>query len=409
MKTELLAHWGDPERLEALYRSDKSAFKLAFDELKSELPDDLRLSTWEARLHYEKPLFPSANKQEIRLVVVLAILAGILAKLPALTGLDEDRYYTRNLGFILIPALTAYFLYRTKAPARLMLLLAIATTLTWVYIHILPFQSESDTYILAILHHSLLLWGIAGIGFIGAFPHEPERRLDYLHYNGDLMVISTLIGLAGMILTGMTIGLFELIGLSIAEFYFENIVVFCLPAIPIVGSYLIQNNPLLVGKIAPLIARIFSPIALVMLIIYLFALLFTGKEDPYNDREFLLLFNFLLLGVMALIVFSLAENREAEKTRWEKRILLGLAVVTIVINGIALSAILFRIIHFGITPNRLAVMGSNALMLANLLWIAFRLLRNPAPFQHPGEPIARFLPIYLLWAAIVTFGFPWIF
>ncbi|UJH92133.1 hypothetical protein LZ575_06015 [Antarcticibacterium sp. 1MA-6-2] len=107
------------------------------------------------------------------------------------------------------------------------------------------------------------------------------------------------------IMTGITIGLFSLIGINIEQFYFEYVVVFGLPAIPILGTYLTQTNPHLVGKISPVIARIFSPLVLVMLVIYLVAMLYSGK-DPYNDREFLLIFNVLLIGVMAIIFFSVA-------------------------------------------------------------------------------------------------------
>ncbi len=61
-------------------------------------------------------------------------------------------------------------------------------------------------------------------------------------------------------MTGITIGLFSLLGINIEQFYFENIVIFALPAVPILGTYLIQTNPQLVGKVSPVIAKIFSPL-----------------------------------------------------------------------------------------------------------------------------------------------------
>jgi len=42
---------------------------------------------------------------------------------------------------------------------------------------------------------------------------------------------------------------------------------------------------------------------LITLVIYLISIILTGK-DPYSDRDFLLVFNLMLLGVMAIIVFS---------------------------------------------------------------------------------------------------------
>jgi len=48
--------------------------------------------------------------------------------------------------------------------------------------------------------------------------NSDEKRLGFLKYNGDLVVITTLIVIAGAILSGVTIGLFSLIGFNIKQF-----------------------------------------------------------------------------------------------------------------------------------------------------------------------------------------------
>jgi hypothetical protein len=207
------------------------------------------------------------------------------------------------------------------------------------------------------------------------------------------------------------VGLFQLIGFNIEKFYFEYVGIVGLAAAPIVGTYLTQTNPQLVGKVSPVIARIFSPLVLAMLLIYLVAMIYSGK-DPYNDREFLLVFNALLIGVMAIIFFSVAETSKAAKNRTETGVLFLLSAVTAVVNGIALSAILFRISEWGITPNRAAVLGGNVLILINLLLVTtklFRVLTKKADVSTVGRSIASYLPIYCAWAIIVTFIFPLIF
>jgi hypothetical protein len=223
--------------------------------------------------------------------------------------------------------------------------------------------------------------------------------------------MSTLILIAGGITTGITIGLFSLIGYEIETFYFENVVVLGLAAVPLLATYLTQTNPQLVSKVSPVIARIFSPIVLVILVIYLGAIFYSGK-DPYNDREFLLLFNVLLIAVMALIFFSVAEASNSEKSRTEKYILFMLSAITIMVNGIALSAILFRISEMGLTPNRLAVLGTNLLILINLILVTVKLygvLAQKRDIATVGSQIAVFLPIYTLWTIFVTFILPFIF
>src|SRR6185369_10630944 len=203
----------------------------------------------------------------------------------------------------------------------------------------------------------------------------------YLKFNGDLAVMTALIIIAAGILSGITIGLFSLIGLNIEKFYRENIIVPGLPAAPIFATYLIRSNPQLVGKVSPVIARIFSPLVLVMLVIYIVAIIYSGK-NPYSDRDFLQIFNALLIGVMALIFFSVAEATKNAGNRMESLVLFLLSIVTIVVNGIALSAIIFRISESGLTPNRVAVLGGNILILLNLLLVTAALYKVVAKKTH---------------------------
>jgi len=114
---------------------------------------------------------------------------------------------------------------------------------------------------------------------------------------------------------------------------------------------------------------------------------------------------------MAIIFFSVAETSRT-KSIAELRILFLLSVVTIIVNGIALSAILFRISEWGLTPNRAAVLGGNVLILINLLLVTaqfFKVITRKADIAGVGKTIALYLPVYCLWATIVTFLFPLLF
>jgi hypothetical protein len=89
-----------------------------------------------------------------------------------------------------------------------------------------------------------------------------------------------LILVAGAFLTAITFGLFELIGLNIKEFYFQNVGIWGLAAAPIVGTYLVRTNPQLVNKVSPVIAKVFTPFVFVMLIIYLVAVICPRISPP---------------------------------------------------------------------------------------------------------------------------------
>ena len=115
---------------------------------------------------------------------------------------------------------------------------------------------------------------------------------------------------------------------------------------------------------------------------------------------------------MAIIFFSVSDTAKANKSKAEIWVLFLLSVVTILVNGIALSAILFRISEWGITPNRIAVLGGNILILINLLLVTtqlFRVLSKKDTTVDIGRVIAFYLPAYCIWAVIVTFLFPFLF
>lgn len=411
MKNEILSHLSDPGQLEKLYRSNKAAFKRAFSNIYPELKGNNLADFWNERLNYESDEISWGSRNELLFVVITSLFAGLLAKLPAIFPISEEYFYPRNISFIVLPFLAAYFAWKHKLSLNKMAFIAGAVVVCLVYINSLPNNPESDTLLLACIHLPLLLWVVLGVSFTGNELLDYKKCLEFLRFNGDLAVMAALLVIAGVLMIGITIGLFSLIGFQIEEFYFEYIVAFGLPSIPIVATYLTQTNPQLVNKVSPVIAKLFSPLVLGMLVIYLGAIIFSGK-DPYNDREFLLLFNLLLMGVMALIFFSIAESTTKSASVSGLWILLLLSIVTVVVNGIALSAISFRISEWGITPNRVAVLGGNVLILIHLLIVTvmlFKTISRKAAITEVGRSIALYLPVYLIWTVVVIFFFPLVF
>ncbi|KAA0990880.1 hypothetical protein [Dyadobacter aurulentus] len=411
MKEQIISNIENPRQLEELYRDNKATFRGAFNMAYADIREHITAQIWHERLNFETNEISWGTGRELIFVIIASFLSGLIAKIPGLAGLDPEYFYTRNVPFIVFPALSAYFLWKHHVRPQKILIVAIAMLIPAVYINLLPDNPKSDTLILACIHLPLFLWTVLGYAFAGDKLNSYKKRLDFLRYNGDLVVMTTLILISGGLLTAVSNGLFSLIGIHIEEFYFQYIGIWGLAAAPMVGTYLVQTNPQLVSKVSPVIAKVFTPLVLVMLTIYLVAVVYTGK-DPYNDREFLLIFNLLLIGVMALILFSVVETSKNSGGRISLFMLLGLAVLTITVNGIALSAIVFRISEWGITPNRLAVLGGNVLILANLILVTYRLfqtIRNDDSIEKVEDSIALFLPIYGFWTILVTFGFPLIF
>jgi hypothetical protein len=411
MRDEILNHIDNPKQLEILYRSNKAAFKKQFNILYPELTDNKLAEYWNERLNLESLEISWGSNKELILVIIASLLTGVIAKFPAIFNINPEFFYPRNIGLIIFPILTVYFIWRMNLSLKNIVYPGVAFLIALIFINQLPTDNNSDTLILSCIHLPIFLWAVLGFTYIGEDKKDNHKRLDFLRYNGDLVIMSGLILIAGGMLTGITIGLFSVIGINIEKFYFEYIVIFGLSAVPMLGTYITQTNPQLVNKVSPVIAKIFSPLVLITLVVYLLAILFSGK-DPYNDREFLMVFNLLLIGVMAIILFSIASSSQKNENRAGIFILFALSIVTVIVNGIALSAILFRISEWGITPNRIAVLGANILMLTNLLMVTFQLFKTvskKADISNVENSISIFLPVYMFWTIIVTFFFPLLF
>ncbi len=409
-KEDIVSNIDNPKELEKLYRFSKSRFKTEFNSMYPELKKNIITEFWNERLNYDIPDESHRTKYELLFVILASFIAGLIVKIPAYLPVDETFFYTRNTGFAVFPVLIVYFSLKNKLSFKRSMIAAAAVLISLVFINLLPDNIDSDTLKLSCIHLPLFLWFILGFAYTGNDFRSYDRRIGYLRYNGDLIVITAIILIAGMILSVLTRGLFLLIDMDIFDFYFQYIVIPGIAAAPVVGTYVIRKNPNLVNKVSPVIAKIFSPLVLLTLVAYLIAIIISGK-DPYNDREFLIAFNGLLIIVMAIILFSIAETSKTDNNRFGIIVLFLLSAVTIIVNGIALSAIIFRISEWGFTPNRLAVLGSNILILVNLILVTnnlFHTLLNKNNPEEIGKPISAFLQIYFIWIAIVTFLFPFV-
>lgn len=411
MKTQIIQYLDQPAQLEKLYRENRSRFKREFNAVYDEISTDKTAQIWNHRLNFTDEEVLPVDKAQLIFVVIATLIAGLIAKIPDFAGLDPDYFFPRNIGFVVFPMLIIFFLWKQEWTIRQWFVPLLVVILSAVYINFLPNNSKSDTLNLACIHLPLVLWAVLAYSYLGEDLQNMPKRIAYLRYNGNLVVMCAILALSGALFTGITFGLFQLIGINIGEFYAKYVLVFGAPAIPILGTYLVQHNPQLVNRISPLVARIFTPIVFVMLFVFLVALT-TATKNPYTDREFLLTFNALLIGVMALIVFSVTEGTKNGLGKFTLLFLLGLALLTIITNGIALSAIALRIAEFGLTPNRIAVLGSNVFIFINLLLVGYKLFQvigKKAEINDVEHVIAVYLPVYGFWAALVTFLLPLIF
>ena len=224
-------------------------------------------------------------------------------------------------------------------------------------------------------------------------------------------MIVPLLLIGGLVFSGMVAGLFSLIDIKVGKFIEEYIAIYGGIGSLLVGSVvsdrMIKNS----RTLAPIIAQLFTPLFLVFLVIYLMAMIAAAK-DPFHDRNFLIVFNGLMILILGMVVFSVSGrqcNRWTVYLDWINGVLVAL---TLVVNSIALSAIIFRLASYGLTPNRMAVLGANILIFIHLTGIALRwskLLFRSASIADLEKWICGYMTVYLVWTGIVAFMFPIIF
>ena len=413
MKDKILAAAANsPRALEALYRASPKDFAQAFPEAFAANSGAPLLQAWNERLFFAAAADAEPSRwrgRDIGLVVALALAAGTLMKLPQFfTGIDEEWFYARNLCGIVAAMLVAYFCIQRPAKPRALRALVALGLGSLLFLNLLPDRAESQTILLATLHMPFFLWSLLGVAFLGGAWKNLSGRMDFIRYNGELAIYTTMILIGGMILTGLTLALFNLIHVDIEDWYLENVVVYGSVAAPLVATLLVDR---IVGnrfKIAPLLSKLFIPLFLLTVVAYLGAMLMQHK-NPFTDRDFLIAFNGLLLAVLGLCVLSISERGPKEAPGAIDFMNIALVAVTLLIDVVALSAILFRLTSYGFTPNRLAVLGGNLLAfihLAGILRRYARFARQKGSFDALETWIAGYLPAYAAWSLTVAGVFP---
>jgi hypothetical protein len=89
-----------------------------------------------------------------------------------------------------------------------------------------------------------------------------------------------------------------------------------------------------------------------------------------------------------------------------------LVASALAVDALTLTAIASRISEFGFTPNRVAALGENLILLVNLVgsaWLYARFLRRRGSFASLERWQIAYLPVYAVWAAFVVVAFPLLF
>jgi hypothetical protein len=429
MKSKILNAEKDPHILEVLYRSDPEEFIKAFQEAYIEKPDSGLLQFWQERLFYTEDTNPEiASKNPITekpyksflLVLFFCIIAGLIVKLPFfIKSIKDDFYfYIKNISFFFLPFIAFYYLIKRRVNLRRWIPILILILCSAVYINLLSnhlyvgkLLKPSDAVILALIHMPFILWFAGGLAFLTPDYANLQKRIDFLKINGEIVIDTFLILLGGMVLTFITMALFSVSGFNIQEWYVEWIDIIGLVSAPIVATSVVYSKGKKYLNLSSLLSKIFTPLFMITLLIFLF-IIGLKLKNPFTDKEFLLVINVLLLIVTAITIFVLIDRPKSQPINFFDYITLTLLVSSFIIEVIAVYAILLRLTANGLTPNRLALIGINLIMLVHISGMIFnyiKWLRKKADIMPIVKWIGNFIPVYFYWSGFMVFIYPWIF
>ena len=359
----------------------------------------------------------SANTAHAETLVVLslAVVAALAIKVPALFGLrlggGDELFYARNASLFVFPLLTVYFMWKRGSDVVSGLWLALPFAAGAVFANVFPFRKGSDTEVLTALHLPIALWLAVGFAYVRSRWFADGGRMNFVRFSGELVIYYVLIALGGGVLTGFTMMMFKSIGMK-AEWLAQGWLIPCgaMGAV-IIGSWLVEAKQSVIENMAPVLTRLFTPLFTVLLLVFLATMAWTGR--PINvGREVLIGFDLLLVLVVGLVLYAASARDPQAPPNFFDGLQLTLVVSALVVDGVALAAIAARISEFGSTPNRVAALGENLILLVNLAWSAWLyacFLRHRGSFAALERWQIAYLPVYSVWAALVVVLFPPLF
>ena len=286
--------------------------------------------------------------------------------------------------------------------------LAIAFAVAAIFANGYPFAPGGSTEVLTALHLPIALWLVVGVAYAGGRWSHVGGRMDFIRFSGELFIYYVLIALGGGVLTVFTAMIFRSIGIDAGPFIGSWLVPCGAIGAVVIASWLAGAKQSVIENIAPVLTRLFTPMFAAMLVMFLGTVLWTGRGVDI-EREVLIAFDLLLVVVLGLLLYSVSARDPLLPPNAFDGVQVALVVSALLADAVALWAIAARISEFGITPNRVAALGENVILLVNLVWSAalyIRFLRGRGSFTALERWQTDYLPVYAAWAVIVVVAFP---
>ena len=353
----------------------------------------------------------AAERRDALTAFGLAGAAAVAIKAPSLVNpalWDERSFYPKNLSLFVLPMLAAYFVLKRSLSWRIAAVIAAPFIAGAALVNAYPLVPYAQTTALAAVHLPIVLWLAVGIAYAGRRWSHTGGRMDFIRFSGEFAIYYVLIALGGAVLCAFMFQIFRAAGVNI-NWAFEHWILPCgaMGAAP-VAAWLVESKQSVIENMAPVLARLFTPLFTVGLLVFLATLLLTGRGVDIERGE-LIAFDLLLVAVLGLQLYTISARDPGAPRGVFDIAQAALLASALIADLVALWAISARIGEFGWTANRASAVGMNVVLLGNLVWstqLYVRFLLGRTEFARIERWQTDYLPVYGAWAAIVVAVFP---
>lgn len=356
----------------------------------------------------------SGGRRSLVIMCGFAVVAALAVKVPAAFGasLDDDAaFYARNLSLFALAPLAGYFAWHRGVGRAVIGSLAALFGLGAVAANAYPLSDDAPATLLTVIHLPIALWLAVGVAYVAGDWRSSSRRMDFIRFSGEWFIYYVLIALGGGVLTALTVGTFDAIGVDLEEFVGSWLLPCGATAAVVVAGWLVEAKQSVIENVAPVLSRVFTPLFVVALLAFVGGVVAT-RTWVGDDRDVLILFDVLLAVVLGLLLYAVSAREPAAGPGWFDRLQLQLVVTALLVDAMVLVAVVGRITEFGFSANKTAALGENLILLANLAWSARLLLdfvRGKVRFARLERWQTGYLTVYAVWAWVVVLVFPPVF
>lgn len=278
----------------------------------------------------------------------------------------------------------------------------------------------SQFYYIKYIFSVIIFFIIIALSYNGFQVLNSKTISEFFTFSADISIFACLI--AGVVST--VFGIFATIVIFLIKDIFnildEEIII---KLIVLSISFLSSIFPFLVyivykkmkTNISIYLSRILMPFSLLFIFILLLLLLMPDIR-PYDNRVTFVLYNIMLAVIVLNMFFVRADYKSSIFT---KALYIVLPIVAILFDILVLTSSLYRLAEYGITPNKITLVGTNLVMLGNLVFITFFNIKSILNIFKNNEDIkdiknitigdtknVLYIYVYAAWAFIVCFIMP---